>query len=203
MAALGIWGPQRVEWFELDGERVTVGRDDHNDLVIDDDDWVSRDHAIFERFGARWFVRDLDSLNGVMVNNTPLTEQRALHDNDEVVFGRTKCVFRDRVEQNGLPPTKKKAHCPELTPREKETLVELCRAYFAPSGNALPAPATRREIAERMFVTEAAVQAHFGRLFDKFGLFDRSNNRRQQLANEAIQRQCVTQRDYTSADDDT
>jgi len=203
MAALGMLGPaQRGEWFELEGDRVTVGREDHNNLVIDDG-WVSREHAVLERFGTRWFLRDLDSLNGVLVNDIPLLEQRALHHNDEIVFGRTTYVFRDRVDQNSLPPTKKKAQCPDLTPREKEVLVELCRAYFVPSGTVLPTPASRREIATRMFVTEAAVQAHFGRLFDKFGMLDRDTNRREQLANEAIQRQCVTKRDYTPGDNDT
>jgi DNA-binding CsgD family transcriptional regulator len=202
MAALGILGPQKVQWFELEGDRVTVGREDHNDVVITDDDLVSRDHAVLERFGVRWFVRDLDSMNGVSVNDVPLTEQRALHNNDEILLGRTKCLFRDRVDQAGLPPTRKKAQCPDLTRREREVLLELCRAYFVPVGDDLPAPASRRELADRLFVTEAAVQAHLARLYDKFGVFDRSTNRRRQLASEAIHRNCVTQRDYASDNDE-
>jgi hypothetical protein len=201
MAALGILGRRNVEWFELEGDRITVGREDHNDVVIKDDDLVSRDHAVLERFGVRWFVRDLDSLNGVIVNNLPLTDQRALHNNDEILLGRTKCIFHDRVDAAALPPTKKKAQCPELTRKEREVLVELCRDYFAPASDVLPAPTSRRALADRMFVTEAAVQAHLTRLYDKFELFERSHSRRHRLANEAIQRNCVTQRDYMSEDD--
>ena len=38
-----------------------------------------------------------------------------------------------------------------------------------------------------MFVTEAAVKQHLGRLFDKFGIEEGKTSRRQRLANEAVQ----------------
>ena len=202
MATLEVTGPNGHDWLELEGERITVGRSDNNDLVVKDDDSLSREHAVFERFNTRWFIRDLDSLNGTEVNGKTLTEQRALHNNDEIILGRTKCVFRDH---RGIvdPSTKKKARCPQLTPKEKETLVELCRPRFVPTGDEMPAPATRRDIADRMFVGEAAVQAHLGRLYDKFGIFETPGGRRQALANEAIRRRCVTPRDYPTDEDDS
>jgi pSer/pThr/pTyr-binding forkhead associated (FHA) protein len=42
---------------------MTVGTLESNDVVVDADG-VSRVHAVFERFGANWCVRDLGSRNG-------------------------------------------------------------------------------------------------------------------------------------------
>ena len=72
--------------------------------------------------------------------------------------------------------------------KERETLVELCRPLFANTSNAFRAPASVLEIAERMFVGRAAVQAHLGRLYDKFGIYDEAGDRRRELANQAIER---------------
>ena len=50
-----------------------------------------------------------------------------------------------------------------------------------------------------MFVGRAAVQAHLGRLYDKFGIFEEDGvNRRHELANQALQRGCIGHKDYKS-----
>jgi DNA-binding NarL/FixJ family response regulator len=52
-------------------------------------------------------------------------------------------------------------------------------------------PASTRQIASELVVTEAAVKQHLSRLYDKFEVFDREG-RRARLANEAIRRGAVS-----------
>jgi DNA-binding NarL/FixJ family response regulator len=59
---------------------------------------------------------------------------------------------------------------PALTPRERVVLVELCRPLL--SANVFTQPASVREIAEVLVVSEAAVKQHLGRLYEKFGVVD-------------------------------
>ena len=72
-----VWGRGGRELRALDFERMTVGTLESNDLVVDADG-VSRVHAVFERFGDAWCVRDLGSRNGTFVNGGRIIgEQRA------------------------------------------------------------------------------------------------------------------------------
>jgi predicted component of type VI protein secretion system len=66
---------------------MTVGTLESNDVVVDADG-VSRVHAVFERFGDTWFVRDLGSRNGTFVNGGKIIGVRALHAGDEILLGR-------------------------------------------------------------------------------------------------------------------
>jgi pSer/pThr/pTyr-binding forkhead associated (FHA) protein len=50
---------------------------------------VSRDHATIRREGNAFFVRDLDSTGGTIVNGEPLTDESPLRDGDTLTLGRT------------------------------------------------------------------------------------------------------------------
>ena len=88
---------------------------------------------------------------------------------------------------------------PELTRREREVVIELCRPSIADTGLAFTEPATVREIAERLFVSEAAVKQHLLRLYDKFEIPDGVDQRRLRLANDALVRRAVTRTDLGAA----
>ena len=72
---------------------MTVGTLESNDVVVDADG-VSRVHAVFERFGDAWCVRDLGSRNGTFVNGGRIIGERALHSGDEILLGRLRLLFR-------------------------------------------------------------------------------------------------------------
>ena len=72
---------------------------------------------------------------------------------------------------------------PELTRRELDVLTSLCRPAL--SDEAFVAPATAREIAADLVVTEAAVKQHLLRLYQKFRIPE-GRNRRVRLANEVV-----------------
>ncbi len=85
---------------------VTLGRHSRNDVHLDEDS-VSRFHAEVEHRGEDYFVRDLDSRNGVFVNLSPVLEHR-LTDGDEIRLGAARVVFhvRDVHEPKNVNVTK-------------------------------------------------------------------------------------------------
>jgi len=93
--------------FELDKDILTVGRNQDNDLVIDDMS-VSGLHAQLEREEDpyyeghyRYFLNDLNSTNGSMINNSPVTGRQELKNNDAVKFGWNEFKFiGDDFEQH-------------------------------------------------------------------------------------------------------
>ena len=77
--------------YALDDDVVTVGRHPKSDIFLDDIT-VSRRHAEVRREGARYWVRDVGSLNGTYVNRAR-TDDAELDDGDELQVGKFKLVF--------------------------------------------------------------------------------------------------------------
>ncbi|MDQ1688347.1 MAG: hypothetical protein QOK42_1322 [Frankiaceae bacterium] len=173
------------EVFELARDVTTVGRGSGVDIRLQDPS-VSRLHAELVRRGPYVYVCDLGlSSNGTAVNGRPIT-QRVLDEGDVLTFGGA------RVRIAGLPETGdnddatrslRRSAAPELTRRESEVLIALCRPALGQ--DAFVAPATAREIADELVVTEAAVKQHLLRLYQKFRIPE-GTNRRARLANEVL-----------------
>jgi DNA-binding NarL/FixJ family response regulator len=73
---------------------------------------------------------------------------------------------------------------PEITPRERDVLVALCRP--ATSWELFVEPSSVREIAAALAVSEAAVKQHLLNLYEKFGIVDGGERRRVALARAAV-----------------
>jgi hypothetical protein len=89
------------------------------------------------------------------------------------------------------------ATAPDLTRRERDVLVALCRP--AVSDDVFVEPASVREIAEALVVTDAAVKQHLLRLYDKFGIAESGERRRVKLAREALRRGAIATADLKAA----
>ena len=166
------------------GESVTtIGRGGGVDVRLSDPS-VSRLHAEIIRRGPYAYVTDLGlSRNGTRVNGR-LVARRVLEDGDVLTFGNARCRI------SGLPAEDlsaevelRRSPSPELTRRELDVLTSLCRPAL--SDEAFVAPATAREIAADLVVTEAAVKQHLLRLYQKFRIPE-GTNRRVRLANEVV-----------------
>jgi Nif-specific regulatory protein len=107
-------------------QRYTLGRANTNRVVLKDEQ-CSREHAEVYYADRRWCVRDLNSLNGTRVNDTPLDSEWELSPNDEIQLGRTRLVFVDDLDQlpqvpkpgpesEGLSIKKRLGHTRFLTP---------------------------------------------------------------------------------------
>jgi len=187
-----VWGRGGRELRTLDSERVTVGTLESNDVVVDADG-VSRVHAVFERFGEAWLIRDLGSRNGTFVNGGRIISERALHSGDEIILGRLRLLFHAPARGT---ETAAIAQPPPLTPRERDVRLALCRPLL--TGDAFTEPASIRAIAAELVVSEAAVKQHLSRLYDKFDVGAHGERRRVRLANAAVARGAVKLGDLRS-----
>jgi len=188
-AYLEQWGVRGREVRPLEGGRYTIGRHPSNDLAVEADSEVSRVHAALEIVGPSWVVRDLSSRNGTRVNGSLISGERPLADGDEVRVGATRLVFRT-FDQSPQEPTKGAEPPPTLTARERDVLLELLRPSAVPGP--FNQPASTRDIARALVVSEAAVKQHLSNLYDKFGLHAGLDDRRLRLANEALARGAVS-----------
>jgi predicted component of type VI protein secretion system len=198
VALLEILKPAGRPPIALDSSPMTIGRSPYNDLAVADDT-MSRHHAVIERVGAAWVLRDLNPKNGIYVNGGRLFGDHVLKHADEVQLGGTRLLFRD-AGSAGDDTTRARSAPPTLTATEHQVLVELCRPII--DGNPFTAAATVHEIAQARYVTDAAIKAHLGRLYDKFAV-DEGPNRRNRLANAAIETGAVRRRDLDPDDEDT
>jgi hypothetical protein len=201
MALLEVWGVDgRRQIITLDGDKLTIGKNAGNGLVIAEDSSVSRLHAVVEPMGERWTIRDLESTNGTFVNGERIVAERLLRDDDEIILGRTRLHFCDRATTDDVS-TARTGPRPRVTPTEHKVLKELCRPLRGAS--AFKEPATVRQIADRLCVGEAAIKQHLLHLYDKFGIYeDEGPPRRHRLANAAIDTGTITLKDLKDLDED-
>ena len=185
---LEVWRPGGVQVVLLTGSSVTIGRGEGNGVVLEHDSQVSSLHAVLQAYGSGWAIRDLGSTNGTTVAGERLLTERALRHGDTIQIGQTRLTYRGPATT--AAPTTAPRRPPELTRRERDVLIALCRPLF--SGEMFHEPATARDIAAALVVTEAAVKQHLLRLYDKFELNPNSTRRRVELANDALRRGAVT-----------
>jgi len=162
---------------------TTVGRGSAVDIHLPDPS-VSRLHAEIVRRGPYFYVTDLGlSRNGTRVNGR-LIARRVLEDGDVLSFGAARCRVGGIPREDITAEVElRRSATPELTRRELDVLNSLCRPAL--SDEAFVAPATAREIAADLVVTEAAVKQHLLRLYQKFRVPE-GPNRRVRLANEVV-----------------
>jgi len=176
-------------------ERLTLGRDPGNDIVMDWDAEVSRTHAELVRVGGAWTITD-DGLsrNGCWVNGERVPGRRRLADGDALRFGHTVVLFRAPVAGGDSTAAAGAASLVRLTEAERRVLVELCRPLL--ESGVVGAPASNGEIAERLFLSPSGVKTHIRSLFVKLDVDDLPQNRkRAELARRALEAGLVTVRD--------
>lgn len=79
----------------LSGERVSIGRREYNDVVLEDMT-VSGEHAIISLRADRHLIRDLGSRNGTLVNGERVRE-RELQAGDQIGIGVYRLTY-ERIE---------------------------------------------------------------------------------------------------------
>ena len=82
---------------ELTRDIVTIGRAQLNQIVLDHPT-VSAQHAMLLRFGDSYWLKDLNSTNGIQINDVLVTDA-LLKDGDKIRFGSVIAVFEGRYRK--------------------------------------------------------------------------------------------------------
>lgn len=73
---------------------TSIGRAATN-LVVLDDAFASNEHALLTRRGSQWWLEDLGSRNGTMLNDVPLAETAVVSPGDVITIGNTKLMIEE------------------------------------------------------------------------------------------------------------
>ncbi len=65
-----------------------IGRSSSNAVMLDDA-YTSNQHAVLRKRGKQWWLEDLESRNGTLLNDIPLTKPAVVTSGDKVTIGRT------------------------------------------------------------------------------------------------------------------
>ena len=115
---IAIDGPLKGTSFPLAGPHVAIGRDEANQLILDDLA-VSRCHCTIDRDHESHKLIDLDSRNGTFVNGLPVRERR-LQPGDEIRIGCSVFLFMLSTPPAPEPPGDSEPVPPPLTRRITE-----------------------------------------------------------------------------------
>jgi pSer/pThr/pTyr-binding forkhead associated (FHA) protein len=84
--------------YTLRTAKVKIGRDPSNQVVIPDDTFTSRHHAWITFEESDFWIEDLGSTNGTLLNGHPVVKRQVLSAGDKVRVGHTELTFE--VEKN-------------------------------------------------------------------------------------------------------
>jgi serine phosphatase RsbU (regulator of sigma subunit) len=91
------------ERFPLSKPRITIGRARSSDVFLPDQ-WLSRHHAAIEQRAGGYFLLDLGSKNGTLLNGERVAGDRRLRDGDVITLGEHLLVFSLDDELEEQPP---------------------------------------------------------------------------------------------------
>lgn len=86
--------------YPLTKVRTTIGRRPANDIHLDNLA-VSGEHAVIVKTDNDFYVEDLDSTNGTLVNNE-VTKKRSLQHGDVIAFGKFQLKYLDDATSNDV-----------------------------------------------------------------------------------------------------
>lgn len=150
--------------YVLGGSPATVGRNNDNEVVLDDPG-VSRYHARIEWRGPACLLQDLASTNGTWVNDARVESPTRIHDGDVLRLGAVSLVFTiEGVRTLALAPDGQRRTLPDgLSAREAEVLALLAGGM------------SNREIAAELVVSIRTVERHVSNVYRKTGAHGRSS----------------------------
>ena len=93
-------GPLKGKRLAIQQGPVIIGRDPDCHIAVADDE-ISRKHAVIELRDDGFYIRDLGSMNGILVNDKTCRESKLKH-GDNLEIGRTKIHFQQMGQDDAL-----------------------------------------------------------------------------------------------------
>jgi pSer/pThr/pTyr-binding forkhead associated (FHA) protein len=79
--------------FAVDVCWVRIGRDPSNQIVLNDDRYTSRYHAWITYEAGKFWLEDLGSTNGTLLNGELVEKREQLRSGDKIKIGETEMTF--------------------------------------------------------------------------------------------------------------
>lgn len=96
-------GPDDGEVKRLYSREVIVGTEPGADLIIASDIAASGSHARIQKLADGFWIEDLGSDRGTMVNGEQITTRRKIGQSDVVRVGHTEFICRPSEPENSVP----------------------------------------------------------------------------------------------------
>jgi len=122
LALVAVGGPRNGARWELAGALATIGRDQECEISLSDAS-VSRRHAQIIRQASGYYLSDLASSNGTLLNGAPVAEPTRLRPGDVVRIGELEL----RCEATGHEPTTGRKTPPAAVGRANPTRPSLAQ----------------------------------------------------------------------------
>lgn len=165
------------------GDGLIIGRGDHCGLVLDDET-VSTDHAELSRRGSSYLIADLGSRNGTVVNGRSIDRLLRLSAGDVVQIG----PFRLELDLPRTVPTRPRETIAFELSDEERALARALVAHYRQQGTFAGRPATRREIAEQLHLSESSIKRRLEALARKLRVGDAApGDRTRAIADRVIE----------------
>ena len=129
---------------ELSRLRTTIGRSARNDLCVEDP-FASRLHAEIRRRGDAFWISDLGSANGTLINGARLTTQVQLNDHDIIRIGETEIEYSERAD---------------TAPARGRTSILFSDSSFAPAPEATIVAGSRNSAHDLLKLTDSQTQVN-------------------------------------------
>jgi hypothetical protein len=121
-----VEGTMKGRSFNFDDNTVFIGRSFKNDIQISDNA-ISRKHLKIFKIGKRFFIEDLKSTNGTLINGEPIAsgESYEVNDSDSIQIGGTVIRLDDlpvikALEKKSIKPVGSKFAGDEREDAQKE-----------------------------------------------------------------------------------
>lgn len=75
---------------------ISIGRDSRNDIRLDHSA-ISRNHAVFFHKEGLYYIKDVNSTNGIYLNGSKISSVQQVKTNDVIYIGDTKFIFNGKA----------------------------------------------------------------------------------------------------------
>ncbi len=130
---------------ELSRLRTTIGRSARNDLCVEDP-FASRLHAEVRSRGDSYWLSDLGSANGTLLNGSRLTTPMQLQDRDVIRIGETEIEYSERAD---------------TAPAKGRTSILLSDSHDSHKPEATISASSRNSAANLLSSLESSSRTHF------------------------------------------
>ncbi|MBK9317144.1 MAG: SpoIIE family protein phosphatase [Acidobacteria bacterium] len=125
--------------------RTTIGRSARNDLCVEDP-FASRLHAEVRSRGDSYWLSDLGSANGTLLNGSRMTTPMQLQDRDVIRIGETEIEYSERAD---------------TAPAKGRTSILLSDSHDSQKPEATIAASSRNSAANLLSSLESSSRTHF------------------------------------------